>query len=94
MGAKLQILDPASKALRVLADTGNQFGRIARSPDSNEIAYTTPGEMEFSYYFNGYIEVRPIDGGMAGKVSGSIGEQPLLVDWTSRGIYFGAHKKT
>ncbi len=94
MGAKLQLLDPATKALRVLADTRNQYSRVTWSPDSEEIAYTTPGEVEFSYYVNGYIEVRPINGSAARKVSGTIDEQPILVDWTSRGIYFLARNKT
>ncbi len=94
LGAKLQILDPATKALRVLAGTRNQFGRISWSPNSKEIAYTTQGEVEGSYFANAHIEVRPVDGGAARKVSGSVDEQPILVDWTSRGIYFLARNKT
>ena len=94
LGAKLQILDPATKALRVLAETRNQFSRVVWSPDSKELAYTTPGEGEFSYYVNGFIEVRPVSGGAARKVSGTVDEQPILVDWTSRGIYFLARNKT
>ena len=94
LGAKLQILDPATKALRVLAGTRNQFGRISWSPNSKEIAYTTQGEVEGSYFANAHIEVRPVDGGAARKVSGSVDEQLILVDWTSRGIYFLARNKT
>ena len=94
LGAKLQILDPATKALRVLAGTRNQFGRVIWSPNSKEIAYTTQGEVEGSYFANAHIEVRPVDGGAARKVSGSVDEQPILVDWTSRGIYFLARNKT
>lgn len=93
-GGKLEILNASTKERRVLAETRNQFGRPAWSPNSKEIAYTTPGEVEFSYYVNGFIEVRPVAGGPARKVSGSIDESPILVEWTSRGIFFLARNKT
>jgi dipeptidyl aminopeptidase/acylaminoacyl peptidase len=94
MGSKLEIVEVAAKAKRTLAETRNNFGRVLWSPDSKQIAYTTPGEIEYSYYANSYIEVRPVAGGAARKISDDVDEQPILVDWTSRGIFFTARKKT
>lgn len=94
MGSKLELIEVSTKAKRTLAETRNNFGRVLWSPDSKQIAYTTPGEIEYSYYANSYIEVRPVAGGAARKVSDDVDEQPMLVDWTSRGIFFTARKKT
>lgn len=94
LGAKLEIVDPATKGRRLLAETRNQFGRVLWSPDSKQIAYTTPGEVENGYYANTHIEVRPVDGGAPRKVTGDLDEQPIPVDWTPRGIFFMARNKT
>ena len=94
MGSKLEIVEAATKEKRTLAESRNNFGRVLWSPDSKQIAYTTPGEIEYSYYANSYIEVRAVAGGAARKVSDDVDEQPILVDWTSRGIFFTARKKT
>jgi len=94
MGAKIEIVDVASKVRRPLAETRNQFGRVLWSPDSKQLAYTTTGEVEYSYYANAYIEARSIEGGNPRRVSGSVDEQPILVDWTTRGIFFTARNKT
>jgi dipeptidyl aminopeptidase/acylaminoacyl peptidase len=93
-GAKMEILDLATKTRRVLAETRNQFGRLLWSPDSKQVAYTTPGEVEYSYYANGLLEIRPIDGGPVRSISGMPDEQPMLVMWTTHGIVFMARNKT
>ena len=94
LGANLEILDPATKARRTLADTRNNFAALNWSPDSKEIAYTTPGEVENSFYANSHIEVRPVVGGPARNVSPGVDEQPQIVDWTGRGILFLTRNKT
>ena len=94
LGANLEIVDPATKDRRTLADTRNNFADLNWSPDSKEIAYTSPGEVENSFYANSHIEVRPVSGGPARNVSPNIDEQPQIVDWTSRGILFLTRNKT
>lgn len=94
MGAKIEIVDIETKQRRVLAETKNQFGGLKFSPDSKELAYTTPGEVDNAYYANSYIEARPVAGGTARKLSGDVDEQPMPVEWTPRGLIFLARNKT
>jgi dipeptidyl aminopeptidase/acylaminoacyl peptidase len=93
-GSKLELVEVATKAKRTLSESITNFGRALFSPDSKQIAYTTQGEVEYASYANSYVEVRSIAGGAARKVSGDVDEQPVLVEWTSRGIFFTARKKT
>ncbi|MBM3761519.1 MAG: S9 family peptidase [Acidobacteria bacterium] len=94
LGSSLEIVEVASKSKRTLAESRNNFGGIRWSPDSKQIAYTTQGETPYTSYANSYVEVRSITDGPARKVSGDVDEQPMIVDWTSRGIFFMARKKT
>ncbi len=93
-GARIEILEIASKARRTLATTRNSFGNLNWSPDSQSIAYTTVGEVENGFYANSHIEVRSIAGGEPKNITANFDEQPQIVDWNSRGIVFTGRKKT
>lgn len=94
LGAKLEIVDVATKVRRNLAETRNSFGNLHWSPDSKDLAYTTVGEVEHGFYANSHIEVRNVVGGAAKNVTPDFDEQPQIVEWTGRGIVFSGRKKT
>ena len=63
------------------------------SPDGQQIAYETANGAEYSY-LNSRIAVIPAAGGAARVLTGSFDEDPQMVAWTSRGIYFDGRQKT
>lgn len=93
-GAKLEVLTIEGRQRRTLSETRSSYGRVLWSPDGSEIAYTTPGEGEDSYYANAVAMVRAIAGGAERRVSGNVDEMAQLVAWTGEGILFLARKKT
>jgi dipeptidyl aminopeptidase/acylaminoacyl peptidase len=64
------------------------------SPDGGEVAFTTADGAKNFFYANQKIAVVPVTGGTPRVVSGSFDEDAHLFEWSPRGIYFGALKKT
>jgi dipeptidyl aminopeptidase/acylaminoacyl peptidase len=94
LGARMEVVTVGEKTRRLLAETKTSFGQLRVSPDGKSVVYSTPGEVEYSYYVNGNLEVRPIAGGTPVKVNGGVDEVPQIVEWTGRGILFLARDKT
>jgi dipeptidyl aminopeptidase/acylaminoacyl peptidase len=64
------------------------------SPDGSQIAFVTADGAPFFFYANQKIAVVPATGGTPKVVSGSFDEDARLIDWSDKGIYFAALKKT
>jgi dipeptidyl aminopeptidase/acylaminoacyl peptidase len=64
------------------------------SPDGSQIAYTTADGNPYYYYSNGLIAVVPASGGMPKILSRDFDEDPDMIAWSSRGIYFEAQQRT
>jgi dipeptidyl aminopeptidase/acylaminoacyl peptidase len=64
------------------------------SPDGGQIAFVTADGAQYFFYANQKIAVVPVTGGTPKVVSGSFDEDARLLDWSGKGIYFAALKKT
>jgi dipeptidyl aminopeptidase/acylaminoacyl peptidase len=64
------------------------------SPDGNEVAFVTADGAQYFFYANQKIAVVPVAGGKPHVVSGPFDEDARLLDWSEKGIYFAALKKT
>jgi len=64
------------------------------SPDGSEVAFVTADGAQYFFYANQKIAVVPVAGGKPRVVSGSFDEDAGLLDWSEKGIYFAALKKT
>ena len=64
------------------------------SPDGSEVAFVTANGAQYFFYANQRIAVVPVAGGTPKVVSGSFDEDARLLDWSAKGIYFAALKKT
>src|SRR6202020_3101574 len=64
------------------------------SPDGMQVAFVTADGAQYFFYANQKIAVVPVTGGTPKVVSGSFDEDARLLDWSEKGIYFAALKKT
>jgi dipeptidyl aminopeptidase/acylaminoacyl peptidase len=64
------------------------------SPDGGQVAFGTADGAQYFFYANEKIAVVPVTGGTPKVVSGSFDEDARLLDWSAKGIYFAALKKT
>jgi dipeptidyl aminopeptidase/acylaminoacyl peptidase len=64
------------------------------SPDGSQVAFVTADGAQYFFYANQKIAVVPVTGGMPKVVSGNFDEDARLLDWSEKGIYFAALKKT
>jgi len=64
------------------------------SPDGSEVAFATADGAQYFFYANQKIAVVPVAGGTSKVVSGAFDEDARLLDWSEKGIYFAALKKT
>jgi dipeptidyl aminopeptidase/acylaminoacyl peptidase len=64
------------------------------SADGSEVAFVTADGAQYFFYANQKIAVVPVTGGTPKVVSGSFDEDARLLDWSEKGIYFAALKKT
>jgi dipeptidyl aminopeptidase/acylaminoacyl peptidase len=64
------------------------------SPDGTQVAFATADGAQYFFYANQKIAVVPVTGGTPKVVSGSFDEDARLLDWSEKGIYFSALKKT
>jgi dipeptidyl aminopeptidase/acylaminoacyl peptidase len=70
-------------------NTGPKF-----SPDGSQVAFVTADGAQYFFYANQKIAVVPVTGGQPKVVSGTFDEDTRLLDWSEKGIYFSALKKT
>jgi dipeptidyl aminopeptidase/acylaminoacyl peptidase len=64
------------------------------SPDGTQVAFATADGAQYFFYANQKIAVVPVVGGTPHVVSSTFDEDAHLFEWTEKGIYFGALKKT
>jgi dipeptidyl aminopeptidase/acylaminoacyl peptidase len=64
------------------------------SPDGSQVAFVTADGAQYFFYANQKIAVVPVTGGTPKVVSGNFDEDARLIDWSEKGIYFSALKKT
>ena len=83
----------ASKEVRPLVTTKGADSNPQWSPDGKEIAFQTAAGRELSFK-NTRIAAVSADGGEPRVLTQALDEDPQLVRWTARGIFFEARQKT
>jgi dipeptidyl aminopeptidase/acylaminoacyl peptidase len=75
---------------------GDQFsvGSFRWSPDGEQIALVTAAGQKYSYYQNERIATMPSGGGKMTLRSERFDEDPGLLEWNAKGIWFTAAQKT
>jgi len=74
-----------------------QFGPESNpiwSPDSRHIAFTTANGQQYYYYTNSRIAVVSVEGGAPRLLAEDFDEDPRLLSWGPRGIYFAGAQRT
>ncbi len=64
------------------------------SPDGEQVAFVTSAGKKYPYYQNEVIATIPASGGKMTLRSESFDENPNLLEWNAKGIWFGAAQKT
>jgi dipeptidyl aminopeptidase/acylaminoacyl peptidase len=79
---------------RVIVSQAGPDSNPRWSPDGNRIAFVTAMSKPFNYYLNSVIAVVDRESLKVEPLSEAFDENPQLVDWTGRGIFFGASQRT
>jgi dipeptidyl aminopeptidase/acylaminoacyl peptidase len=90
----IYVVSVADKKVTKLVTTPGPNTDPHFSPDGSEVAFETADGAQYFFYANQKIAVVPVTGGKPHVVSGTFDEDVHLFEWTDRGIYFGALKKT
>jgi dipeptidyl aminopeptidase/acylaminoacyl peptidase len=88
------VVSVADKKVTKLVTTPGPHSSPHFSPDGTQVAFGTADGAQYFFYANQKIAVVPVAGGTPRVVSGSFDEDARLLDWSEKGIYFSALKKT
>ena len=92
--ATVYVVSIADKKVTKLVTTPGPNNDPKFSPDGTQVAFVTADGAQYFFYANQKIAVVPATGGMAKVVSGGFDEDARLLEWSEKGIYFSALKKT
>src|SRR5262249_5395348 len=92
--ADIYVLSLADQSIKKIVDTEGPDTNPVWSPDGKSIAYETANAREFYYYSNHHIAVVNADGGKPRVLTEQFDENPQLIEWGERGIYFSALQNT
>ncbi len=92
--ATVYVVSVADKKVTKLVTTPGPNSDPHFSPDGTQVAFVTADGAQYFFYANQKIAVVPVTGGTPKVVSGSFDEDARLLDWSDKGIYFAALKKT
>ena len=90
----IYVVSVADKKVTKLVTTPGPNDDPHFSPDGTQVAFVTADGAQYFFYANQKIAVVPVTGGQPKVVSGSFDEDAHLFEWSEKGIYFGALKKT
>lgn len=82
------------KLVKRLVETKGPDRSPVWSPDGQQIAFVTSNGQEFFFYADTRIASVPVSGGKPRILSETFDEDPQLLTWGERGIYFRAQQKT
>ena len=88
------VVSVADKKVTKLVTTPGPNDDPHFSPDGTQVAFVTADGAQYFFYANQKIAVVPVTVGQPKVVSGNFDEDAHLLDWSEKGIYFGALKKT
>ncbi len=88
------VVDLGSKNVRKLVDMRGPDSNPIWSPDSSQVAFQTANGAEFYFFANSRIAVVSAAGGTPRVLTATFDEDPQLIAWNQRGIFFEAREKT
>ncbi len=92
--ADISTVDVATATSRIIVDQAGPDSNPRWAPDGTRIAFVTAMSKPFNYYLNSVIAVVDPGSMTVRPLSEAFDENPQLVDWTERGIFFGASQRT
>jgi dipeptidyl aminopeptidase/acylaminoacyl peptidase len=84
----------SSKTVQKIVDTRGPESNPVWSPDGAQIAFQTANGAEFYFFENSRIALVSANGGAPRVLTARFDEDPQLLAWDARGIYFEAREKT
>jgi len=88
------VVTVADGKVQKIVGTRGPDGNPVWSPDGSQIAYTTTNGAEFYFYANTRVAVVAAAGGTPRILSATYDEDPSVIAWNSRGIFFAGREKT
>jgi dipeptidyl aminopeptidase/acylaminoacyl peptidase len=92
--ADLLVADVATHVSSRLLKTKGPHRNPVWSPDGRQIAFETANGAEFYMFMNSRIAIVPAAGGAPRVMTATLDEDPQLIAWTGRGMFFEAREKT
>ncbi len=92
--ADLYTVTLADLSIKKIVDTPGPESDPKWSPDGSQIAFITANGSKNFFFTNRHIAVVPATGGTPRVLSMSFDEDPNLLRWSGKGIYFSALQKT
>ncbi|MCU1261602.1 MAG: peptidase prolyl oligopeptidase active site domain protein [Bryobacterales bacterium] len=90
----LYVVDVASRAVNHLVSTKGPDRNPIWSPDGREIAFETANGVDFWMFMNSRLAVVPAAGGAPRVLNTTFDEDPQLLAWNGRGMFFEARERT
>jgi dipeptidyl aminopeptidase/acylaminoacyl peptidase len=82
------------RLVRKLTDGSGPHRNPIWSPDGEQIAFITAAGKKYSFYENELIATIPSAGGKMALRAPEFDENPALLEWNAKGLWFGAAQKT
>lgn len=93
--ADISVLDLESKTRRSLIQSPAPESLAGWSPDGQFLLFTrASADSTAVYYKNQHLYKIPAEGGSEVRLAADFDEQPYVVDWNEKGIFFAAIQKT
>jgi dipeptidyl aminopeptidase/acylaminoacyl peptidase len=90
----LYTVEIGDKAVRKIVDMRGPESNPVWSPDGSQIAFQTANGAEYYFFANSRIAVVGANGGATKVLTATFDEDPQLLGWNAKGIYFEAREKT
>ncbi len=90
----LYLVEKSSHAVTHLVNTAGPDRNPIWSPDGQQIAFETAHGGAFWMFMNSRLAIVPAAGGEPRVVNTTFDEDPQLLAWTARGLFFEARQKT
>jgi dipeptidyl aminopeptidase/acylaminoacyl peptidase len=84
----------SDKTVHKIVNTRGPESNPVWSPDGSQIAYQTANGAEYYFFANSRVAVVPAAGGTPKVLTANFDEDPQLLGWNVKGIFFEARQKT